>query len=245
MLFSQKDKTPSRKKNNNDFLGGVPPFNPLTFDTANLIALYDADVGVTPGFPPPQTAWADQSANGFDLTLVNGPTLIFGAINGHRALQFDGVNQYGQNNNAGYIRNQPHTFYMVFNQLTWTIGDHFSDAAIVVNSATFFQSDGSPNMKLFAGTANANILNPQLALSTYGIVTGVFNGANSEIRNNNNVAVIANPGVSNAIGLTLASNSALTQFGNIEVAYLIIRSGADSTATQNLFINYLKNRFAL
>jgi hypothetical protein len=237
MLFSQKDKTPSRKKNNNDFLGGVPPFDPLTFDSANLIALYDGDILGGAGI------WQDQSANGFDLTLVNNPQ-VGPSTNGHQGIRFDGVSQYGNNNNAAFLTTQPYSIYIVFNQITWGNNLYFYDDGNLANAKTFLQVGGSPVVGTFAGVLLVG--NPDPPLNNYEIMTHIYNGANSEIRTNNNAAVIGNAGIQNGQGINVASQTAgVGNFCNCEIAYIILRSAADSTATQNLFINYLKNRFAL
>jgi hypothetical protein len=237
MLFSQKDKTPSRKKNNNDFIGGVPPFNPLTFDTANLIALYNGDTLPT----DPAGTWVDQSVNGFDLTLVNGPGIVIGAINNHFALRFDGVSQYGRN--AFPALNQPITIYVVFNQITWVNNHRIYTSG--PNQVLVYGNGVSPALDMFAGNS-APTISPAIPINTYQVLTNVFNGVNSETRTNNNAAVVADSGALNGTGFTIAAFSdGSVNRANCEYAYIIIRSAADSTATQNLFINYLKNRFAL
>jgi hypothetical protein len=231
------DRTPTRKKQD-DYSGVAKPFNPLTFDSANLIALYNGD-SLNPFV---QIIWVDDSTNAFDLTLVGAPTRINGAINGHAALRFDGVSQEAQQ--AIISLSQPTTIYFVIKQITWTIGRRLFAAGLADDVLTVRVEAISPELFLFAG-AGGLFTNPNIPLNTYDILTVIFNGANSVIRTNDNAGVIGNGGANNpAVGLNLASRGGI-DFGNQEIAYLIIRSAADSTATQNLFINYLKNRFAL
>lgn len=212
------------------------PFNP-NFD-GNLLAWYDGDTLAT----DPANTWSDRSANNYDLTLFNAPTLVNNAINGHDALQFDGINQYGQRGITPVL-NQPLSYYVVLKQITFTANNHFF-ACNPVNALKLLQGfGGSPQIDM--NSIVPLTMNPNLNLNTYGIITSIFNGANSEIRNNNNAAVVGNAGVANGLGFTLGSYFSPSNYVNAEFAFLIIRQGADNTTTQNLFINYLKNRFAL
>jgi hypothetical protein len=226
-------------KDNYEFSGVGHPFNPRIYDSGNLIALYDGDIGATPG------AWNDSKgfAPVFNLTLFNAPGIILAAINGHTAVRFNGINQYGFNNNALFLTTQPYTIYLVYKTITWVFNSEIFEDGNVANAKALIMSPASPQLRFFCGA----ILNPNPipVINNYEILTMVANGANSEIRTNNNVAVIGNAGASNGRGLVIAASKAPANFSNIEISYIIIRNGADNTATQNLFINYLKNRFAL
>lgn len=229
MIFKIKATVQVKKKKKST----GKPFNP-NFD-GNLLAWYDGD---TLNADPAGT-WGDRSINNFDLTLFNNPTIVPGAINGHDALRFDGVNQRGEN--LLIPLTEPITIYIVFKHITFAVPDRIF-GGISANSIQFLQWNASPELDMFSGNFVAS--NPNLALNNYGIFTTVFNGANSENRNNNNAAVIGNDGGINAVGLYLGTGNGLN-YGNCEIAYVIVRNVADITATQNLFINYLKNRFAL
>lgn len=233
-----KGLTVAQRSKQDSVVAGRAAFNPLTFDAANLLALYDGDTLNT----DPAGTWSDQSANGFDLTLFNAPTIISPAINGHDALQFNGVNQYARRALTP-VRNQPTTIYIVFKHITFTVNDRIFDGTAGTKNS-LEQTGVSPNLSAIAGVALNS--NPDVILNSFDIITTVFNSINSEIRTNNNVAVIGDTGLFNDAGITLAANSTgAAGFGNCEIAYFILRTGADNTATQNIFINYLKNRFAI
>ncbi len=71
---------------------GPPP--PLTLPTANLLAAYDARVGVT-NVSGACSAWADQSGNGFhgtQGTAANRPTIT--TADGYASLLFDGADDW-------------------------------------------------------------------------------------------------------------------------------------------------------
>lgn len=62
------------------------------FPTSGLVGHWDADLGVTLDATE-VSVWADQSGNGNDwLRNVNGPSVASAVLNGHDAINFDGVN---------------------------------------------------------------------------------------------------------------------------------------------------------
>ena len=211
------------------------PFNP-NFD-GNLLAWYDGDTLST----DPANTWSDSSGNGYNLNLFNNPTLVPNAINGHDALQFDGINQWGVNNAVPFTA--PITCYLVFEQITFTTGDRLISNVSAITTI-LAQENVTPRLYLNNG-AGGILANPQVPLLTYEILTLVFDDVNCQIRTNNNIAVNGFCGNTAGVGLALANNNFGSLNCNCETAYLIVRTGVDNLATQNIFINYLKNRFAL
>jgi hypothetical protein len=234
MLFKIKATVQIKKKKK----GVLKHFNPLLYDAGNLLALYDGDTLVS----DPAGVWSDRSGNAFDLTQFNNPTIRNANINGHDALEFDGISQYAQNSNPAFIRNQPHTTYIVFKPIVWTAGSATIDSSDIGFNAVFQDIIASPQKRIFAGIG---LVGDNYTIGNYDISTLIFNGLNSETRKNNNIAIVGDAGANNAVGINLGCTGALANFANVAIAYLIVRNGADNTATQNLFINWLKNRFAL
>jgi hypothetical protein len=232
MLRLIKKNTVDKRKN---FTIGKP-FNP-NFD-GNLLAWYDGDTLAT----DPANTWSDRSGNGYDLTLFNAPSIISPAINGHDALRFDGINQYGI---SGAIPafGQPITIYMVFKFITWNNGS-YNLGDTLIDSFVFYQSGVSPNQQIF--NAAAACANNQMAVNTYNISSMIFNDPNCELRINDAVAIGGgSTGLNVSNGIIVSSQRGIGGFANNEAAMIIYRTVADNTATQNIFIKYLKNRFAL
>jgi hypothetical protein len=228
---------PKRKKKSG--IGAITnPFDPFTYNSANLISIYDGDTYV-----PADFVWNDASGNGHNLTMFNVPTESIAALNGHDTVIFNGIDQYGTSLTPNIP--QPSTHYIVFKAITWTNLDRVFDGNAIVNTRNLYQSGATPNIALYSGVLLSD--NPGTVLNNYNLYTCVFNGANSHIRTNNNVAVIGDAGNLNSVGTNLcaAGGGAGFGFGNMEIAYVILRSSADSTAVQNLFINWLKTRFAI
>ena len=235
MLYNIKSK--SRKKSfpttnkgkGKGFAAGLGAFNP-NFD-GNALAWYDGDVGLT------ALSWIDQGAGGNDIIFANLPTIVPNATPLRDAVRFDGINENGLI--ATPVLNQPYTIYMVLNTLAWVVNRALYDDGVVFGAKRLYLSVGAPNLTFTAGVPINS--NPDLALGTWGVMTMLANGMNGEIRTNLNAAVVGNAGANNSAGITLGSRQNNTFFGNFETGYLILRTGADSTATQDRIINGLRN----
>ena len=214
-------KTTDTKKEN--FVPGKT-FNP-NFD-GNAICWYDGDLGLTAG------GWIDQGPTGYNLTFFNNPTIVANATPLRDAVRFDGINQYGEN--AGVVRNfQPQTVYIVMNSVAWNSPRRVHDNS--ANTMRLYQLTITPNLSIRCAAIVDG--NPDLAIGTWGVMTAVYDGLNSEIRTNLNASVIGNAGGASANGLVLGSTGGGGgQFCNYECGYLILRTGADSTAIQNQII---------
>ena len=178
------------------------------------------------------------------IDFFNSPAINATGLNGHGTVTFNGTDQYGQNTTAP-IYTQPLTIYFVVNQITWS-GATILDCGNVPSAGNLMalqQNGASPSLRI-RNQSNI-ILSPDLPVNTWGIITMVFNGANSEIRLNLNSAVTGSIGSGDSSGITLADFNGLGVNANISTAYIIYRDVADNTSKQNQYINFLKNRFAI
>ena len=212
----------------------VPVLDP-DFD-GNALAWYDGNVGLS------DAQWNDQSAGGHDIVFANSPTIVSNATPLRDAVRFDGINQNGLVTTPVTI--QPFTIYVVLNTLVWTIAKRVWDDGVVAVSKILSLQGSTPNLAFEAGFTNLST-DPDLAVGTWGVYTCVANGVSSEIRTNLNVPIVGNAGALNSSGIKLASSLLNVQYWNGELGYLIIRTGADSTAVQNYIINGLKEACGL
>lgn len=168
------------------------------------------------------------------LTVANQLVLQAGG-----GLLGNGTSQYGRS--AAFSQVQPGTIYIVFQSVTWTDVDTIYDGG-TLSSMTLSQRGVTPQLKLYAGTADDCTVSP--TLQTNYVVTSGFNGASSFNRLNRNLAVTGNPGAGlDAAGFTLgAKGGAASNFSNILVREVIIRNVADSTATQDRIIQFLMRK---
>ena len=194
----------------------------------NTLAYYDGDVGLT------TAGWEDQFST-HDIVFTNSPTIVTGASPTRDAVRFNGTDESGVI--ATPTTNQPYTIYIVVNSVSWASNDVVFDDGVVTGTKRLYQATSSPNLNFFTEAVVSG--NPDLAIGTWGVMTVVVNGASSELRTNLEAAVTSNQGTTNSAGITIAARTGNSFNGNIECAYLIIRTGADATATQNIIINNL------
>jgi len=227
-VSSFKQKNNSKKKDS--FLGVGVSFNP-NFD-GNALAWYDGNLDLS------GLQWDDQGAGGHDILFTNNPSIISGATPLRDAVRFNGTDESGQV--ATPAINQPSTCYIVLNQITWTVGDRVFGDGVNFNFRILFQDTATPNLSGHAGSQVST--SPDLALGTWGVIMILYDGVNSEVRTNLNVAVVGDIGANNGLGVTLAARqNQAASFANVEIGYLINRTGADSTATQDYIIGKLRD----
>lgn len=228
MLQLTKRIIKTSKKEVYEHLQGVGAMNP-NFD-GNALAWYDGDLDLT------NTQWDDQSGGGHDIVFSNTPTIVPLATPLKQAVRFNGTNESGVV--ATPVTTQPITLYIVMNIVSWNINDAVFDDG-VTNLRKFVQCHSvTPNLLLGSGGFGISS-DPDTAVGTFGIMTGVIDGASSEFRTNLNAAVSGNEGGASGAGLTLGSRQDGSNFGNVEIAYLILRTGADSTIVQTRIITWL------
>lgn len=176
--------------------------------------------------------WDDQSGNGRHLkqgTDTNKPT-----VQADGSILFDGADNYLACD--AFTLNQPTTVYVLGKQVTWTANDRFFDGN-TANSMTLFQRTGSPNLAIFSGTTLGN--NGNLALDTYGVISSVFNGANSRLQINNGTPVSGDAGSSNAGGFYLGALATPANFGNVQIKEVLIFSVAHDATQRAAIVRYL------
>ena len=226
------------------FAADEVPFDPLTYD-GNVLALWDGDVDLS------NTHWIDRVAS-YDLVLYGTPLLDAPptASNGHHTVRFRNyTTDHGQITTP--VFSAPWTQYIVY------LGNYDGNRYIMTDGIAESEfkmtyRGGTPKIGTVAGAIGPIYTDPDLPNATWGILTTVNNGSTpgspSQMRTNNSVAAQGQLNIaSTRSGITIGTNvagfasSASTSF----FAYIILRQGADSTAVQDLYINWLMERFAI
>lgn len=214
-------------------------FSPL--EVSGMVAWYNGDIqpSITSGAI---LTWADQFGSNDISTpdnAANHPD-ITNALNGHKTVLFDGTNDFMK---GDFAINQPSTIYIVAKQITWTSDDTWWDGK-VGDSMLLRQRGSTPELNIYAGTGWAAD-NTDLAVNTWGVIRVIYNGASSSIRVDDNVATTGNAGTSNSTGLALGGLYAGSYCANIEVAEIIIYTGAIVSADDILVMKYLNTKYGL
>lgn len=181
--------------------------------------------------------WEDQSGNG--RHLLQGTDAARPALQGDGTILFNGTSHYLKT--AAFTLNQPEWVLWVGKQVSWTLNDRICDGN-TVSSGAIAQNATTPELLIFAGTTG--IAKVPLTVGALGVVSAVFNGANSRARVNLSTEVTGQAGAGNMGGLTLGANGDATaaQFSNISTSELIVFPFAPSTELQARIIAGLMAR---
>lgn len=234
-------------KNKIQVVGGGAVFDPLTFDVGNLLALWDGDnAGVA--------NWLDSVAS-HSLVYANtsgtNPSVVSGGLNGHDYVQFGFAGGRFSGSYASVVtpvRAQPTTQYFVMNKSSHSANVYQMDDGVVNLRNAIRDINPSPNM-IYTSVTSGNGFTNLPAIGTFAVLTvQKQSGAlQSSIRTNlGTPQTFTQTSIQDDAGLTLnAKQGGGFFFGDSAWAYIIIRSGIDDLATQNMFVNYLMTRFGL
>ena len=203
--------------------------------TANLAAWYKYNSGIISASSL-VSQWNDLSGNGRHLlqaTATNQPTLMSDG-----SILLDGLDNFMQ---AAFTLNQPCTFYLIVEPITFTANAFLFDA---VTSATMLcrQDDSGVSATLdIAAGVEFNQAITSFTLGACGVVSVVFNGASSLGQLNNNAPTSSNAGTNNSDGFTLGSIGAgSSNFSRIKVKEGLAYSVAHTATQREQMWQYLR-----
>lgn len=139
---------------------------------------------------------------------------------------------------------QPFHVFAVFKTVTWTINRRIWDGS-VIDKAVMLMTPTTPRLAIFAGVG-ITAANADLAVGSFGVVSTLFSGASSYVKVGSAAAATGNPGTDGwgAGGVRIGANFNETNFGNIEIAEMLVTSSL--TAAQVAQVQaYLGNRYGL
>lgn len=177
--------------------------------------------------------WADASGNG--RNLLQGTDANRPPKQGDGSILFSGLD--GCNLKAGaFTLTQPCTVYLLAKQITFTAGDLFFDGNVLNGGAIFQKSSGV--VAIYAGTEGGNVA---FALSGYGVLAAVFNGAASVLQLNNGAGATGDCGAGSMGGFTLGSGGDApgSQAANIQVKEVMVYTTAHDASTRGKVVGYL------
>jgi len=229
--------------------GGGSVFNPLSVSGCKLwLDASDSDT-ITKDGSNLVSQWDDKSDEGNDIsqaTATNKPLWVDSVQNGLPIIRFNGSDNYIRR--TTYVNgslSQPNTFFVVC-----VMPDIASaSTAFVFDGGTSREGFGTKlpasddDFNMFAGIE----LHPTTTVDSTNFLqyTGVFNGASSLFRENQTQLFTGNTGSNAMDGITLGTAAGLDQFGNPDIAEILIYN-ADITGDDLTNIEqYLKDKWAV
>jgi hypothetical protein len=170
-------------------------------------------------------SFTDQSGNGNHLAQTSDARKPVYKTDQHTlpVLAFDGVSSGDRLFVAGTL-NHPVTVFIVFRQNSWQASEIIFDG-ITDNSLGFQQLTATPNLALFAG---AVMDVPNLPIGQWGLITLVYNGANSVARADGGSQIDGNCGANTSCGGLDLGAQGNSRNSHIDVGELLIYSGVES-----------------
>jgi hypothetical protein len=196
----------------------------------NLVHQYKLNTGLTQagGFA---SAWNDQigTAHLAQATGANQP-----AVQGDGSLLFDGVNDTMA---VAFANPQPYTVFAKCKVVTWVADKGIIDGKPSSGYAGIIDTSGvSPQVRMYSG-ANVGPSN-DLAVGTYGVLQGVFNGASSVFQVDANTPITGDAGATVSVGLALAVVSTI-DWGNVQIKEILIYNAALDATQRAAVRSYL------
>lgn len=209
------------------------------------------DTGLTtPGTTDGATilGWKDQSANVRHATKpagagAVGATLKTGQVNSLPCLR-GAATAYLR---ASFALAQPVTVFLVLRINTWSSGAAYIIDGVGGDTMDLLMRTSSPNFGMFAGAHGPQ--NGDLAVSAWGIVCAVFDGASSRSRINAGSSHTGSAGTSTTGGITFFNQGgaagASSTGGAVDIAAAIGYPSALSTGDEQTVRDDLNARFAI
>ena len=215
------------------------PFIPT--DRADLAYWLDANqiTGLNDG--DRSGTWINAAGNGYDPsqgTTAAKPIYIASDsdFNNYPCLDFQGV-QYLES--FGLELTQPNTAFCVF-KVSGSGHQHPFDSTSTSHRNRIIRSADN-NMYINAGTDLLGYSAPSPVDAA--IVTGIFNGANSQIFKNNEIKATGNAGSESMLGIRVGANAAAATFFTGRIAEIIIYNALFDSFEIRLVYGYLSNKY--
>ena len=183
---------------------------------------------------------ADTLGSGHDLAQATGTKQPTWSADG---ITFDGASNGDFLTTGEITLSQPVTIYAVIKQIAWEDYDRMIDGYL--GTAILQQITASPQIRVYAGSASST--SSDLHVGDWGIVTIIFNGANSLLQVNGEAAITGNFGAGNPTGISLggAATAGTNYNSNFIYKEIIVREVDDDATERSSVISYLNSRYSV
>ena len=183
------------------------------------------------------TVWADYLGSGNNLAYYSAyPTSTpLWTSNGIVTFTADSSTELRIYNE---FHNPPITWYMVVDYKEWVTNKRL--AAGYTGGGRLWTGSAGDNPDLFIESIGPIT---DLSTNTFGIITVVWDGANSLIQVNNGTPATGDTGTPNMLGLMLGQRGSHAVYDNLAFKEFIVRDVADNEAARTLVYDYLWNKY--
>lgn len=183
----------------------------------------------------PVGSWTDESGGARHLTQATAAKKpVYRATGGPSSLPCIDLDATDDIIQATFTVAWPTTTFIVLYQSTYTGGKIIQDG-VTSGTMGLRQNPSSGNVRQQASANGASVA---LGLTTWGLVTCVYNGASSTIALNGNADTASNPGTGSPDGLRLGT-------ADVSVAEVLLYNSALSASDQTSVKNYIKDKYSL
>jgi len=229
--------------------GSAPSFSPLDIpglalwlDASDSTTLFQDSAGTTPATADNDVVgcMSDKSGNGYhavQVTTANKPLLKLAQQNGKSVVRFDGVND-NMLANFGATISQPGTLLFAFNP-KGSSANYLCDGVSPLYRWALYSIGG---VHMYAGTGFSTGFGWP---SQMAIATAVFNGASSIARRNGAQTASGNAGTNSLTGLTIAGRVEPGSPLTVDIAELLLYTGALSTPNIEALEAYLNAKWGV
>jgi hypothetical protein len=205
-------------------------------DSGDLHARYDAtEISATDG--DSVSTWTDETGNGYDLTAGTAPTFRTSIINGNPVVRFDGTDDILDVTFSNIA--QPFTVYVVAKYRSVTSGNDILVDSESGNESSFGNGNNQ-TYSLFAGS----FLDTGVNNTNESVFSVLFDGVDTNIRQNGGQIGSADGGTNDLSGLTVGARRDNSGFAPVDVGELLIYP-SDKTAIQSDVEQHLSDKWGI
>jgi hypothetical protein len=188
----------------------------------------------------------DISGNNNDATQATGgnqPVWTAAQQNGKAGLVFDGTDDYIQTAAFSSALSQPNTLLAAVKPNGAATDEETICDGLSASRNLLYKNIVAGNWAVYAG--GDEVISTVSTVGAFQVMTGIFNGASSELFQNGSSIKTGNPGAAVMDGVTIGQNFTLTGPGNITTGALFFLNAALSTAQRQALETLLNNYYAI
>ena len=236
---------PKYKLNTIGFFGGAQSSAFLPTDVSGLKCWLKADTGITKDGSDLVSNWADQSGNSNDVaqpTATNQPLWVDSVQNGLPIIRFDGVDNFmWRNTFTSGTLTAPNTIFVVCKFIS--IADKYIFDSHDVSNRNYYSSKVTTNNHVMGAGSELTVGGEDTTnILLYSLF---YNGASTVLRRSKSTILSGTLTNADMGGINLATSFNDLNFGNPDIAEMLIYNKALSDSERDEVETYLTDKWAV